>query len=324
MAPQPFIFTAVTSRQQVSLAQTTEWVQGTTLRNIPAWVRFRPAPTNTGRVIQVTRHEKLLYQIRVSLVSGQYGRSWTDAVNDDGLGVGVIEHPGAAVVLAGLDNVIMQVEYPKRRPATVFYKGGGCSSVPLLTGTAQPYLAAIAHAGLLRQAAPRQWLTVEEKVEFSVQGNTFILKPRNQPGWSLGVGIKPSPAPWWQGQAKYMEYDTADADLGVTLQSIATARPTNGNWKNWALFKALTLGTGRKMDFSAVYSPFNPYTPCDGQAPYQPNEAVRHRHLDLLGDLFFFGGWWNVDMQVLQGRHFATDLFRQWLMENWALKKAYA
>ena len=46
---------------------------------------------------------------------------------------------------------------------------------------------------------------------------------------------------------------------------------------------------------------------------------MRHRHLDLLGDLFFFGGWWQANITVYQGRHFATAAFRQHLLAEKAL-----
>lgn len=307
------------SPQQRTLARPTQWVEGTTLRGHPARLRFLPAAAYEGRSLLVTHRENEVFHLRsITLSHGAFGKSWTDLLDrSSGRGVGVIEHPAAAVVLAGLDNVIIHVDYPDKFPVVPFYKKGHgkVTSVPLLDGTARHYLEAIDQAGTVQVGAKRAWYTVASTLSFTVDGNRFVLRPRTRPGWSMSVSIQPSTAKWWAGQHTQLAYDTDDLDASHTLARIATARPMNSNGMGWLMFRLLTLGTGRKANFAALHNPWGKLVDTR-QPPYKSDEAVNHRHLDLLGDLPFFGGWWQVDMEVYQGRHAATAKFRRFLLHN--------
>jgi UDP-3-O-acyl-N-acetylglucosamine deacetylase len=311
-----FSLAPLLSGRQHTVARPTTWVEGFTLRNHPARVRFLPAPADHGREFIVYAHGRKSFRFKLGLGSGDYGGAGTNAIDPvTGNGLAIVEHLGAAIVLAGLDNVIIEVEYPDARPTNQLYRGGKVSSMPLLDGTPLHYLKAIQAAGVVQQQESRRWLQLAYPCRFTVGHNSFELRPRSLAGWSLDVTITPSAAHWWQGQRRHVHWDPLAETTSASASRISDARPTNGSWQKWLLYRAMALGSGRKLDFMAVYTPWS-RSPLDGQPPYRPDEAVFHRCVDLLGDLLFFGGWWQADMTVVWGRHHATNAFRQYLVKE--------
>ena len=304
------------SPHQHTLAKPTGWVSGTTLRNLPARVRFLPALSNSGRSIRILEKGILQHEFNVTLAGSQLGHTWTDAIDPaTGQGVGVIEHPAAAVVLAGLDNVIMEVDYPKRRATTPFYAKGKCSSVALMNGTATPYLEAINKAGVISQNTPRSWHTFKTPLNLTFNNSTYTFHPRPLAGWSVTLTI-PAYNVWWRkNEVLETRYDLTSSSAAHTLSTIANARPANYTFADYLMFKALTLGTARKADFAVMHAPWG-NAPLDNQSPYSPDESVHHNHLDFLGDLFFFTGYLQADITVYNPHHPENHQLRQWLLQN--------
>lgn len=304
------------SSQQHTLAGPTEWLEGTTLRNIPARISLLPSKPDTGRSVYVSVKNKPLFSFRVTPQGSQLGRIWTDTRDPvTGHGIGVSEHPAAAVALAGLDNVILHVDYPTRRAASLWYDGARTSSVPLLTGTAEPYIRAIAKAGLAPQVARRQWLTVKETVTVIFDDATYTLAPRHTPGWSLETRLVPEAGAWLKNQRREKTIDLNTADALTQLEAIINARPTNDSWVSWLVFRTLTFGTGKRADFAVIHSPFTG-EPIHGQPAYGWEEAIDHKRLDFCGDFHWFFGNLQLDITAINPSHATNNKLRHWLVKN--------
>jgi UDP-3-O-acyl-N-acetylglucosamine deacetylase len=301
------------SKTQFTLAKPTDWLHGYTLRTYPASIRLVPAEENAGRSFRVFHQGKFLYNVPVGLNTGRVGLTWTDTVDPaTGYSVAVVEHPGGAIVLAGLDNVIIEVNYPGAMPYTCFYGQNKCTSVPLLNGTAQPYLDAIAKAGLKPQKAPRKWFTVAEAFNFPVGESTFRFEPRTEPGWSVKLTMDMNNSWWRVPQEKQSNYDLALSGATEALAEIASARASNYTYIDWLKFRAVTIGRNRKADFVAFHSPLSSFTrkPMSGQPVYGNRETIDHRNFDLLGDTMFFAGYIQANITVHGGVHEDTGPLR--------------
>ena len=214
----------------------------------------RPAPEHSGLVYFVGGER---IPARVAFVTS------TQLATTLGLGtqrVAMVEHLGAALYTAGVDNLEIEVE-------------GG--EVPVLDGTAAPWVEAIQHAGLCVQAAPVATLRVRAPIRVEAGESWMEVEPSDQLRLTMGVTF-PHPAigtqHWVGGPADFV----AELSWARTLGFLADAER----------LVAMGLARGASLENTLVFADEGPLNPGGLRAP---DEVVRHKALDFFGDLSLVG-----------------------------------
>lgn len=180
------------------------------------------------------------------------------------LNLSTVEHLLAALHALNVDNVIIEAHG---------------TEVPILDGSALPWVEAIDKAGRTAQAASRNWLMLGEGA-LAEGAQTAATSATTTPGLSLEVHVDfDHPLigkQVWKGTLDEQTFRTqiAPTRTFVVEADIAAAQAA-GLVKGGNLENALVFGTDGTIK-----------TP--GGARF-PNEPVRHKTLDVIGDLYLAG-----------------------------------
>ncbi len=223
---------------------------------------MRPAPVGTGLVFVRTdvtdRNNKIL--VRPDAVTGV--RNCTTLSNAAGVKISTIEHLLAALSATGLDNLYMDVDGEE---------------LPALDGSAEPFLKLIEQVGITRQAAARRYIRVVKTIEVKHGQTTARIEPCER--LELDVTID------FEDDAIGKQRVEIVPDVRSFRDRLASAR-TFARLHEVAALQAAGLSKGGSLDNAVVV---------DGAKILNPeglrfsDEFVRHKALDLLGDLYLGG-----------------------------------
>jgi UDP-3-O-[3-hydroxymyristoyl] N-acetylglucosamine deacetylase len=217
-----------------------------------------PAPAGTGIVFRRTD----LDGFEVEAVSRNVARvSYATSLMKKGVLISTTEHLLAAFMGAGVDNAVVELDNLE---------------VPILDGSAEPFMAMMAKAGLKRQRRRRLYLRILREIELR-DGDKFIAV---YPSLSYAVSYSinfPHPL---IGRETF-EVELAD---GGFRREIAPAR-TFGSLQDEQTLRNMGLIRGASLENCIVLSRDGIL---NGPLRY-PDEFVRHKVLDLIGDLALLG-----------------------------------
>jgi len=189
-------------------------------------------------------------------------RLCTTVGSEDGKLIGTVEHLMAALAGAGIDNVTIEV---------------GGAEVPIMDGSAAPFLFLIDCAGVTEQAATRKAIRVLKSVTISDGDSSATLEPAS--GFAIDFAIDfASPA------VASQELSIGLGD-GVFKNELARAR-TFGFMHEVEALWAAGLAKGGSLDNAVVVSGDKVMNE-DGLR--FDDEFVRHKVLDAVGDLYLAG-----------------------------------
>lgn len=246
---------------QVTLARTTEF-RGVGLHSgAPARLVLRPAPAGHGIVFVRTDLDGDA-RIPARWDAVVPSRLCTMVRNDAGATVSTIEHLMAALAGTGVHNLLAELDGPE---------------VPILDGSAEPFVSGILKAGLVRQAAPLVAIRVLRPVEVR-EGLAFArLSPADHLEMSFSIDFADA--------AIGRQDKRLDMANGAFMRELMDSRTfcrladveamqSNGLALGGTYFNAVVV------DGDRVLSP--------GGLRHQ-DEAVRHKMLDAVGDLALAG-----------------------------------
>lgn len=220
-------------------------------------VRLWPAPAGTGLVF---RRSDLPGSPDIpARVESVESTVRCVALARGGARVSTVEHVLAACALAGLDNAVIAVE-------------GG--ELPAGDGSALPFLEMVEAAGLTEQGAMRGYLFPSRRIESGSGGSRVSAEPSSVPE----IRFRFSDA------GRYGGREAAWGPGGTDPREVASARTFCYEDEVPAL-RASGLGQGGSLDNVLVLRR-------DGSSLNEPrgeSEPVRHKLLDLIGDLALAG-----------------------------------
>jgi UDP-3-O-[3-hydroxymyristoyl] N-acetylglucosamine deacetylase len=182
--------------------------------------------------------------------------------NAAGASVSTIEHLMAALAALGVDNAVVELDGPE---------------VPIMDGSALPFVQTLDHAGLREQEAPRRYIEITAPIVVRDGDKRAALTPADH--FEMAVEI---------------DFDTAAIgrqridlvlDEAAFREELAHSR-TFGFLHEVEALRAAGLARGGSLDNCIVI---------DGDAVLNPegarsaDEYVRHKALDALGDLYLVG-----------------------------------
>lgn len=189
-------------------------------------------------------------------------RLCTKLVNDDGVSVSTVEHIMAALAGCGIQNALIELDGPE---------------VPILDGSAAPFVQGLLDRGLRKLDAPVRALRVLKPIEVSHNGATARLVPADTLEIQFDIQFE-------------------DSAIGEQSKSLTMA---NGTFVR-ELCDSRTFCRQSEVDMMreaglALGGTYENAVVVDGDAVLSPgglrhaDEPVRHKMLDALGDLALAG-----------------------------------
>ena len=216
-----------------------------------AELRVLPAPVGTGRLFRIGGRE---VPCRVASVV-RTDRCTT--LGDGQVSVSTVEHVLAAAAGLGLDNLVLELDGPE---------------IPVLDGSALPFLQGFLEAGIEPQGAARGRCTLPRPL-FVADGESLVLAlPSEEPLLEASIHFA-HPLVGAQHFGFRPGVDDFSADL-------APAR-TFGFWEEVQALLARGLARGGDLSNALILGGPGGFS----SPPRFPNEPVRHKVLDLMGDL---------------------------------------
>lgn len=230
-------------------------------------MRLIPAPAGSGIVFRRSD----LDNFEIPATGRNVARvSYATSLMRQGVLIQTTEHLLSALVGLGVDNIIVEIDNLE---------------VPILDGSSLPYVAAILANGLKRQRRKREYIRILKPIEVQEEshaGTKFIgLYPGD--GYSIHYAIDfPEPI----GRDTF----TGDLEAGAYADLIAPAR-TFGFQEDEAMLRNMGLIRGVSDDSAIIVTRSTPtQTGSVQNGPLRfPDEFVRHKVLDLIGDLALAG-----------------------------------
>jgi UDP-3-O-[3-hydroxymyristoyl] N-acetylglucosamine deacetylase len=224
----------------------------------PVTLRILPAAAGCGIVFRRVD----LDSFSVEASSRNVARvSYATSLMKKGVLISTTEHLLSAFIGMGVDNAIVELDNLE---------------LPILDGSARPFVEMIEEAGIRQQRRPRTYLRIRKQLELR-EGNKFIaVYPGN--GYSVSYSIN-FPHPLVGREAFQVELSD-----GQYVREIAPAR-TFGSRQEEEAMRNQGLIRGASLDNCIVLT----HDGIENPPLRFADEFVRHKVLDLIGDLALLG-----------------------------------
>jgi UDP-3-O-[3-hydroxymyristoyl] N-acetylglucosamine deacetylase len=225
----------------------------------PVHMRLVPAPPETGIVFVRTD----LARARIPALLENAGPSfYATVLSRDGASVSTIEHLMAALYALQIDDLEVELDAPE---------------VPILDGSSQPYVDAIREAGTRAHAVPRQYIHVVRPITVTHEDKRISVHPCGEYRVTYAIdfdhpalGYQELTASLWR--AEQFADKLAPARTFTFEHEIAALRQ-RGLARGGTLENAVVVGKEGILNPPLRFS----------------DEFVRHKMLDLTGDLSLLG-----------------------------------
>ncbi len=253
----------------------------------PAQVVIKPAPANTG--ILFVRTDLPGSPVIPARSSRVVESSLATTLGSDQAYVSTVEHLLAALAGLQIDNARIEVTGPE---------------VPILDGSAGPFVALLHKAGIKTLRWPRAFFLLQRPVEV-VDGDKYLrVEPAPTAKFTYSIDF-PHPSIGCQKL-------TFVPGTKAFQRQIAPAR-TFGFLQEVQRLQANGLALGGSLDNAIVLDAAGVLNP---EGLRFPDEFVRHKMLDLIGDLALLGWPLIGQVRVHKGSHALHQKFMQTLLQQ--------
>lgn len=223
---------------------------------------LRPAPADTGIVFHRT---DLARPVVIPAIAANVGETrLSSTLKADGASVSTVEHLMSALAGLGIDNLYVDVAGPE---------------LPIMDGSASPFVFLLQSAGIAVQDAPKRYLRITSTVEVCEGDKWARFEPFD--GFRLDFTID-FPHPVFGSENRNVVVDFA---LDSYAKEVARAR-TFGFMQDVEAMRAAGLGLGGSLQNAVVLDEFRVL---NSEGLRYDNEFVRHKVLDAIGDLYLLG-----------------------------------
>ncbi len=223
---------------------------------------LRPAAADTGIVF---RRVDLPQPVTIKADPFQVTDTrMCSALEADGVKVNTVEHLMSALAGLGIDNVYIDLT---------------ASEVPIMDGSASPFVFLVQSAGVEEQNAPKRFIRVKKTILIEDGDKWVKLEPYNGFRVTLSIDFK---HPVFEHSGKAVTVDFADTSF---IKDISRAR-TFGFMHEVEYLRNNGLALGGSLDNAIVMDEFRVLN-TDGLR--YDDEFVKHKALDAIGDLYMLG-----------------------------------
>lgn len=226
------------------------------------YLTLRPAAPNTGIAFVRTDLDPVV-QIPAHAASVTDTNLCT-ALSKGDVKVATVEHLMSAFAGLGIDNAYVELS---------------AAEVPIMDGSAGPFVFLIQSAGIAEQAAPKKFIRIKREVTVSDSGKQATFLPHN--------GFKVSFAIDFDHPVFEQQKQTASVDFSTTsfVKEVSRAR-TFGFMRDLEFLRSQNLALGGSLDNAIVV---DDYRIVNQDGLRYEDEFVKHKMLDAIGDLYQLG-----------------------------------
>ena len=226
------------------------------------YLTVRPAAIDSGIIF---RRVDLDPVVEIRATAENVGETTlSSTLVQDGVKVGTVEHLLSAMAGLGIDNAYVELSAPE---------------VPIMDGSAGPFVFLLQSAGIEEQAAPKKFIRIKQPVSVEQDGKKATFLPFD--GFKVGFTIE-FDHPVFKNRTQ-----TASIDFSSTsfVKEVSRAR-TFGFMRDIEYLRSKNLALGGSVDNAIVVDDFRILNE-DGLR-YE-DEFVKHKMLDAIGDLYLLG-----------------------------------
>lgn len=227
-----------------------------------AEIILRPAPANTGIIFRRIDLEPVVDIPALAEYVGDTTLSTT--LTKDGVRVSTVEHLLSAFAGLGIDNAYVDVT---------------AAEIPIMDGSAGPFVFLIQSAGIEEQNAPKRFIRIKRKLKITDGDKWASLEPFD--GFKVTFTID-FDHPLFKASTKTATLDFSSLSY---VKEVSRAR-TFGFMADFEKLQALNLARGASLDNAIA---IDDYRILNEDGLRYENEFVKHKILDAVGDLYSLG-----------------------------------
>lgn len=226
------------------------------------YLTLRPAPVDTGIVFRRTDLDPC---VEIKATADAVGdTTLSTCLMKDDVRVSTVEHLLSAFAGLGIDNAYVDISAPE---------------VPIMDGSAGPFVFLIQSAGIEEQNAPKKFIRIKKAVEIKDGDKVARVEPFD--GFKVSFFIHFNHPMFKEGGQEV----TLDFTNDSYVKEVSRAR-TFGFLSDFEKLRKANLALGGSLDNSIVLDEFKVMNE-DGLR--YSNELVKHKILDAVGDLYLLG-----------------------------------
>lgn len=226
------------------------------------YLTLRPAPEDSGIVF---RRVDLSPEVRIpARPDNVTDTRLSTTVEQGGVKVSTVEHLMSAFAGLGIDNACVDLTAPE---------------VPIMDGSAAPFVFLIQSAGIVEQGAAKKFLRVTKSVRVEDGDKWVRFDPFH--GFKVSFTID-FDHPIFQNSVQHASVDFSTTSF---VKEVSRAR-TFGFMQDVEVLQSIGLAQGGSLDNAIVLDQFHIVNE-DGLR-YE-DEFVKHKVLDAIGDLYLLG-----------------------------------
>ncbi len=223
---------------------------------------LRPALPNTGIIFQRIDLDPV---VEIPARAENVGdTTMSTCLMKNGVRVSTVEHLLSALAGLGIDNAYIDVT---------------ASEIPIMDGSAAPFVFLVQSAGIQEQNAPKSFIRIKRKVKVKEGDKWACFEPFN--GFKVSFKIE-FDHPIFKEHCKSAVLDFSSTSY---VKEVSRAR-TFGFMSEFETLRSMNLARGASLDNAIAIDDFRILNE-DGLR-YE-DEFVRHKILDAIGDLYLLG-----------------------------------
>ena len=224
-------------------------------------VQFHPAPANTGIVYRRVDLEGVP-ELKACPFSVANTALCSTLVSENSISLSTIEHLSAALAGLGIDNLYVDVDAPE---------------LPIMDGSAYPFLYLLQLAGIEEFCEAKRFIKVKKSVRVTEDDKWLEIAPKRD-GFYMDIELEYTHPVLQDTPLRFaMDFSTQDF-----ITHISRAR-TYCLKKDIEYMYSQNLARGGSLENAIVVDDFRVINP---EGLRYPDEFVKHKWLDVLGDLY--------------------------------------
>lgn len=253
------------------------------------YLTLRPAPVDSGIVFRrVDLPEPVEVQACPQNVTDT---RFSTTIEKDGVRISTIEHLMSAFAGLGIDNAIVELTAPE---------------VPIMDGSAGPFVFLLQSAGIEAQSAPKRFLRIKRPVQVEVDNKWASFEPFN--GFKVSFTIDfDHPAFENTGKEASMDFSTTSF-----VKEVSRAR-TFGFMSDLESLQRNGFARGGGFDNAIV---MDDYRVLNEDGLRYEDEFVKHKILDAIGDLYLLGHPLVGEFKAYRSGHYLNNCLLRELLKQ--------
>jgi len=226
------------------------------------YLTLRPAAADSGIIFRRVDLE-IPVEIKASPENVGDTRLSTSLAKGD-VRISTVEHLLSAMAGLGIDNAYVDVSAPE---------------VPIMDGSAGPFVFLIQSAGIVEQNAPKRFIRIKRTIKVQEDDKWAQFDPFE--GFKVGFSID------FDHPVFKLRQQTAEVDFSTTsfVKEVSRAR-TFGFMRDIEALRERELALGGSLDNAVVV---DDYRVLNEDGLRYEDEFVKHKILDAIGDLYLLG-----------------------------------